>query len=906
MSFKKPTRQYWDHKFAAYMHDPFDKAFRIQGHEERAAEIMRIFGLEKPNEKFWQKADGIASGFERGQVPTYSNEPHKNGAVDLVNDETAIITHPTGRDQKIKISIPNPNVDVIHAELKKFLKNNIGDAPEKGGYSNNFPNDHDGYTVGRFLYTHLALRFKLSEENVAGLGAFWHRLPADTRFPDHSIWQHNALTSALYSSMELAGDDENIGLLVFSITPVQSFISQARKLRDYWTGSVLLSWLAFEGLRWIIENLGPDHILYPSLVDQPLVNEYLKKKWHVKDVRSLSDVRNIASLPNKFVILIPFNHAESIAENIQNHIQKEWLNLTKLVTGLVIDQVQLRNPQEIDFLEKMIISQAESFWELQWSAAQLLGEDDIEEVAKLLPEIAYSQQSKLLNILNEIIRDKSHYQKSGKGTLYSVSHTLVQSALAAHKMKRKDHRKTQQGEKCSICGEFEALHSEAYKEGQSAKDYSEYIKEFWKRIATGKEIEFRKNEHLCAICYTKRMVYRIFKNQNAEGHILHTSFSDADKFPSTTEISLFDWFERHGIPKPERIRLADKLHNKEEGTETNHLDKKPLNNGDKYYAILVMDGDHMGKLINGSTIASNWETIMHPIIVKRLKNPEFDKIYRENWEKIFNEHKKRAVTPSIHAAISEALGDFSIYGVEPIIRKFNGRLIYAGGDDVCAVLPMKNAVTAAMKIRNYYISGFKYINADESIDIKEPWNPKPGKISVLMGKGEGLTISAGILICHHKESLTEMISQAQKLLKEKAKRETKRNALALQLKKRSGGSRFAVYKWENVYWDSFKELITEFGKTEDRELSRSLIYRLGKFTDGLSAILASSEPESNLRKFILSQIDKSGIAINKKQEISELISTVLIKPWENIVHKKKEQLSIDPLAIAAFLGKGEE
>jgi hypothetical protein len=32
MSFKKPDRQYWDDKFAAYLHDPFDKVFRIQGH----------------------------------------------------------------------------------------------------------------------------------------------------------------------------------------------------------------------------------------------------------------------------------------------------------------------------------------------------------------------------------------------------------------------------------------------------------------------------------------------------------------------------------------------------------------------------------------------------------------------------------------------------------------------------------------------------------------------------------------------------------------------------------------------------------------------------------------------------------------------------------------------------------
>jgi CRISPR-associated protein Cmr2 len=76
------------------------------------------------------------------------------------------------------------------------------------------------------------LRFQLAEQNKAGLGGLWHRLPADTRFPDHSIWQHNALTSALYSSMRLAGCADNIGLMVFSLAPVQGFIENARKLRD--------------------------------------------------------------------------------------------------------------------------------------------------------------------------------------------------------------------------------------------------------------------------------------------------------------------------------------------------------------------------------------------------------------------------------------------------------------------------------------------------------------------------------------------------------------------------------------------------------------------------------------------------------------------------------------------------
>ena len=273
MTFTKPDTAYWERKFIAYMHDPLDKIFRIRGHGERSALFLDKYGLQKPNEDFWKRADVIAAGFERGQVPSYSADSNRNGAVNFLKNP--IITHPTSEKAQLRISMPaarGKTLEYINEKLLEFIEKEIGMKPGQGGYSDQFKGDEYQFAVARFLYTHLILRFKLAENNVGGLGAFWHRVPADSRFPDHSIWQHNALCSAICSCIELAENDSEIGMMVFSITPVQQFISKARKLRDYWTGSVVLSWLAFEGMRWVIENLGPDHILYPSLIDQPLVN----------------------------------------------------------------------------------------------------------------------------------------------------------------------------------------------------------------------------------------------------------------------------------------------------------------------------------------------------------------------------------------------------------------------------------------------------------------------------------------------------------------------------------------------------------------------------------------------------------------------------------------------------------
>jgi len=913
MKNNHPNATYWDHKLAAYLHDPFDKAFAIKGHEERAAQLLEIFGLDLPNEKYWKKADGIASGFERGQVPTYSEDKNKNGAVNFVNNGEAILTHPIGDEAKLKINLSQVNAESIHENLKKYLGELFGIDAGRGGYSKYFPNDPDKFAQARFIYAHLALRFKLAEDNIANLGALWHRLPADTRFPDHSIWQHNALTSALTSCMELAGDEDSIGLMVFSITPVQGFIANARKLRDYWTGSVILSWLAFEGLRWVIENLGPDHVLYPSLIDQPLINEYLEKEWHISDVKTLTKVRDIASLPNKFVVLIPLTKGKQIGVSIQNAISKAWQNLVKNVEEFIIAKAQVRNPEEIDFLTDLIKEQTSTFWDLQWAAVKLVAGEDTNELQKLLPQVAYTNQLKLLEILNRIIAGR-HYQNSGKGALYSVSHQLVQSALASQKMQRKNKRPPQNGEKCSMCGEFEVMHSKKHTEGQSASTYKSNIIEFWKEMRGTDEDtpELRKNEKLCAICFTKRMAYRVIKEKMPD-HILNSTFKNAERFPSTTQIALHKWFERNDIKdKKQQKDIADKLHDVEDNSNENKILQsyfKPTDN-DKYFAILMMDGDHMGKMINGETIAATWKSIMHPLIYQRLNDHNFNDLFYSNWAEIFSKYPKRFITPSIHATISEALADFSIYGVRPIVEKYHGKLIYAGGDDVCAILPWQNVVQAAHEIRDFFISNYKLINDNEpkNISIETEWTLETGKLSVLMGEGKNISLSAGIVIGHHKENLSHLIKRAQELLKNKAKKEGGRNALAIELKKRSGGSRYFVAHWDDeksTTWDKFQKLQIALSKSS-KDISRSLLYRLSKFEEGAIPLIKRKNKKM-MMQFIQTLLEKSELSnkdngkadkVELAQYISELIS-------EKIDKNGQSRLDNDALIIAAFLAQKE-
>jgi CRISPR-associated protein Cmr2 len=886
MSWRKPDTSYWNNKFAAWWHDPIDKVFNIHKHEAWAANYLQIFGLDRPNDEFWKMADAIAAGFERGQVPSYSADENKNGAVDFAR--IPVITHPTSEKGHLKIILDGKKADSIHSETTEYLKKLIGMEVDSSDYAYRFKDNEERFAQARMLYTHLVLRFMLAENNIGDLGALWHRLPADSRFPDHSIWQHNVLCSAIYSCIEMAGKPKDVGLLVFSITPVQGFITRARKMRDFWTGSVILSWLAFEGIRWIIENLGADHILYPSLIDQPLVNAYLENEWRVsgefKPALWKNQSSEIASLPNKFLFLIPFGQAQEIANEIKKAINQRWGQLAGMTLGYLAERKYLVE-DERNHLQKMFDRQTNDFWEYQWAASSLVDHADKEELARLLDETAFSRQFAYLNAINPILEKKGYSKEnSSRGILYSTSHHLVQSALAAEKFRRIARLNEEPGEKCQMCGEFEVLHGKGWT--------GENLDEFWNKFLN--DDDFKENERLCAMCFIKRYAPRALKKD--KDHVLNSVFGDADSFPSTSEMALRPYFKRRNITDIKKMKdIAQNLHENSE----DKVKGEKIKNPDKYYAILMMDGDNMGKLINGETIASTWQKVMHPEIAERLIKSDFDPLYRDAWRKIYDKDdlKKRLVTPAIHAAISEALGDFSIYGVAPIIAKHDGRLIYAGGDDVCAFLPAQNALSAAREITNYYTSAFRLIDPDrKSKDIKDEWKIQTGKLSVNLGSGKDISISAAILICHHKESLTQMITSAQELLKNEAKDKAGRNACAVELRKRHGGSRVFTRKWDDDGWNAFDNVLRLAGG--ERDLSRSLLYRLKTLRAGIEAIIRSNKNvEENLNSFIAKQIERSGAKLSKPpEEVARWVTQIV---WDQ--KNSNEPFSDEGLLIAGFL-----
>jgi CRISPR-associated protein Cmr2 len=164
-------------------------------------------------------------------------------------------------------------------------------------------------------------------------------------------------------------------------------------------------------------------------------------------------------------------------------------------------------------------------------------------------------------------------------------------------------------------------------------------------------------------------------------------------------------------------------------------DKKPS----PYYAMLMADGDGMGKALE-----------------------ELGRAGRER-----------------HQQFSQALSGFAARCREVVEQRGMGEegwgnLIYAGGDDVLALLPVDTAVLTARKLHKTFSESMQ----DSLQDVKS----KP-------------TLSASIVIAHALDDLTTVRRVADKTLHEVAKDQCGRNALSITSMRRSGEAFTVAGKW---------------------------------------------------------------------------------------------------------------
>jgi CRISPR-associated protein Cmr2 len=889
----------WHTKIAARIHDPAEKALVLMrdpaGHENGTSfALSRLMGLRNYSEtedtdqrtlsallfkaslptgmyKTVQRADWWAAAADRPQWPMQ--------ALEITTKKGKEVTLKVAEGSQVRFSSQPVLIHPLTGEqikLGELKDTEVGDIKDRSfdhhldllkslGIQRDQPHD-----MRRTLLALWRFAPELNEtEDNGKLGALWHQLPADTRVPDHSIWDHLDLTSA-FAGAFAADPQQEAALLTVSLGPVQSFIAAARSTSDLWAGSHLLSRLAWECMRPLCEALGPDAVLFPRLRGIPQVDLWLRDQMHLPaDLfkncewqKGATDANPLfsAALPNRFVAVVPASQAQAIAQQCEQAV-RDWLQATgQDVVNRLLDAAGLNTGTE-QHCHQQMREQLAGFPEVHWAAVPFSlihprnadKQNDLDTTqlsAAMAPffGVAPNQPSGFLSspawqVLKEDMAwdDRTTFWSPNPGTLYPAVFDLAERALAAAKVSRTFAQLPQHGWRCSLTGESEWLTTDP---AQLQKSYRQQKDTLWAKVHRAKKSWAKAGEHLGGLSALKRLWPTVFADQVSQA----TGKACGRFVVSTHTMALASHLEqwlKDGAPanvgfseacqkhKPDAVALPRKLM-RDHADHANHLaDAKVLaglleaardsedesdlvnaqqvvretlqaNTLETYYSLIMMDGDRMGAILSGDTAthtAIPYRDSFHPNLQKG-----FDaQAAKHKALKAYGD-QPRAISPNRHLAISGALNDFSQIVVRHVVEQEHlGRVIYAGGDDVLAMLPTADLLSTMQRLRHAYSGSApqdaqtdwgmvrdRQAHVREQLVLNKGFAWLNGRLMRMMG--EHATASTGAIVAHHQAPLGAVLQEL-RAAEKRAKNEGGRNAFSITIVKRSGGALYLTENW---------------------------------------------------------------------------------------------------------------
>ena len=546
-------------------------------------------------------------------------------------------------------------------------------------------------------------------------------------------------------------------LVIFSLGPVQSFIATARRTQDLWVGSQLLSHLARIGVE-AAADFSNSEVFYPVQVNN---------RWP-------------QSIPNRFVFAVPAGQGEKVGPEVAVAVRQAWVDVARQV------------------YEYFAGLAPEAGWEAAWE--------------------------RQVEVWLETYWVAWPWDRMDYGAAYRRAGL----AMDARKRVRPYPRKPEPGEKCTLCGVRQALHGSQDRPRKA-------IREFWENVAVHSDVtptDLRTGERLCAVCAIKRFADKA--QVKVGGHPLST-----DRFPSTSSIAtitfkaslLEHWTDLEGLITAhlgalDRLKLdfrtpdpfpclegqvgADRLlrydgklfyretftperleeilgHAPDEGARRRALETLDnllrtatnppyrISPPHTYLAVLALDGDRMGKLLSERTSKEEHKQTSRALTV-------------------FAEERAKAIVEEKHP----------------------GQLVYAGGDDVLAMLPLECALSVADELRQALA---------EELEL---------------AGHSARTASAGIAIVHYMHPLEAALRTARDG-EHRAKEAYNRNALVVDVLRRSGERQWMGMNWS--YEDDPAQSLEAIREVQSaftrNELSNKLAYEVYEE----APVLASEEGE---------------------------------------------------------------
>ena len=962
------TKNIWLAKLAAWTHDPAEKALVLlrdpAGHEGGTVrELNRALfpdGLPKSLAAHVKRADWWASAADRPQFPRDSKDGRFAAWTQVRFDQQPVLVHPLSGSE---FDLGSTGALVIDpAQIK---------AVSTYHFKSLIEHDADGSPNAR--KTALSFWRFGPEIKADGLRMLWQLLPADTRIPDHTIWTHLDL-SAAFASAFAADTDANPALLTMSFGPVQDFIAQARTTSDLWAGSHLLSRLAWEGLRVICERLGPDAVIFPQLRGVPQVDLWLREEIGLAKerfakcewVNQKTDANPLfaAALPNKFVAIVPAGQARELAAAVTDAVRAFVRDTAAGMLAELLDAARIANTPDLP-CHTQLAAQLDGFPEVHWAAVPFA--PLVKEHASEVPEVselrAASQpffgangsfvdraDSSWQLLSKPLDLEGTQFYRPNAGLLYPAIYELLDRVAASAKTARVAPQRPnggEQGYRCDLTGEAEWLTHDrrhlAIPKGGRPNDT------LWNRATSKRPGISRKKEHLSALAMLKRLwpswfVKRELKslgidsqrfvisthtlaistslerwlvdgaNLNTAGQKLLDQIDDEDHAALPRKLLLQTF--QHNSKVQRLARALPALLESDAGDDPEHRSATSRLVGDllgdkpeAYYALILMDGDKMGAWISGSEAAFqvNTRQTFHPQIRQRMNThftrPEL-KAYLD---------APRAVSPSRHMAISSALNGFALHLAQDIVEnRCKGKLIYAGGDDVMALVAVDDLLACLTLLRAAY-AGLPVpdeLRADLAMDIG---GLRLGGGHAVLGDrlirlmGEGATASAGAVIAHHTAPLGAVLREL-RASEKRAKNKGGRDAFDITLLKRSGGATELTLPWRlgsKSLDGSPMQVLAELQNTFAGDTSRKAAYLTQGWLPNLPTQMPADELQSLLTASLGYQLQRQsgGDPVTKAQAPNLAGKLAALAVGLQRSDTSPADIVRDVLAVAEFLAR---
>lgn len=279
----------------------------------------------------------------------------------------------------------------------------------------------------------------------------------------------------------------------------------------------------------------------------------------------------------------------------------------------------------------------------------------------------------------------------------------------------------------------------------------------------------------------------------------------------------------------------------------------------KYYAVMYMDGDKMSEWVQGR----NNPLMNHLLHPSAQLPPDIGLLMRP-------------MDPVCHSSISKALKNFSQTVVPAMIEEHHAaKLVYAGGDDVMALVPLQDCLELIREVRLAF-------TGEDKPDGSPGWRLLGGAQLLMMdavAPGQGLageakhgkaSASTGVVIAHHSQPLMQVLSHAADVLKKQAKAAYGRDAFAVLVNKRGGEPLATGAKWRSGDTDILS-LLGQISSFWGKGLSPALMYAMQQESAGLAAVAAlvrQDDKESFDQQLLCKQGRLKWLAVQHSKELA--------------------------------------